>query len=88
MRLYAAGNSLPARLMRNGALRLGNLPPVRQALAARMHNPDKGVIATVAGTVPGAGHRLTGSGKPDLAGGRQSSMAEQSSTRKPFRSRT
>ena len=44
MRLYAAGESLPARLLRNGALRLGNLPPVRQALAARMREPDKGPI--------------------------------------------
>ena len=44
MRLYAAGDSLPARLLRNGALRLGNLPPVRQALAARMREPDRGPI--------------------------------------------
>jgi len=44
MRLYAAGDSLPARLLRNGALRLGNLPPLRQALAARMRDPDKGAI--------------------------------------------
>lgn len=41
MRLYAAGDSLPARLLRNGALRLGNLPPLRAALAARMREPDK-----------------------------------------------
>ena len=41
MRLYAAGDSLPARLLRNTALRLGNLPPVRQALAARMRHPDQ-----------------------------------------------
>ena len=41
MRLYAAGDSLPARLLRNTALRLGNLPPVRNALAARMRDPDK-----------------------------------------------
>ena len=44
MRLYAAGDSLPARLLRNGALRLGNLPPLRHALAARMRDPDKGFI--------------------------------------------
>ena len=41
MRLYAAGDSLPARVLRNGALRLGNLPPLRHALAARMRNPDQ-----------------------------------------------
>ena len=41
MRLYAAGNSLPARLLRDGALRLGNLPPFRQVLAGRMREPDK-----------------------------------------------
>ena len=41
MRLYAAGDSLPARLLRNGALRLGNLPPFRYVLAARMRDPDK-----------------------------------------------
>ena len=40
MRLYAAGDSLPARLLRDGALRLGNLPPFRQALTARMRDPD------------------------------------------------
>lgn len=51
MRLYAAGNSLPARILRDGALRLGNLPPFRQALAARMRDPDKGMT--------------TSSGKPD-----------------------
>ena len=44
MRLYAAGDSLPARLLRNGALRLGNLPPLREALAARMRDPDKGPV--------------------------------------------
>ena len=42
MRLYAAGDSLPARLARNAALRLGNLPPVRSALTARMRDPDLG----------------------------------------------
>ena len=42
MRLYAAGNSLPARLVRNGALRLGNLPPFRHVLTARMRDPEKG----------------------------------------------
>ena len=42
MRLYAAGDSLPARLLRNGALRLGNLPPFRGVLAARMRDPDVG----------------------------------------------
>jgi len=41
MRLYAAGDSVPARLLRNTALRLGNLPPLRNALAARMREPDK-----------------------------------------------
>ena len=43
MRLYAAGDSLPARLLRNGALRMGNLPPFRHMLAARMRDPDSGV---------------------------------------------
>lgn len=42
MRLYAAGESLPARLLRNGALRIGNLPPVRSLLTARMRDPDFG----------------------------------------------
>ena len=42
MRLYAAGDSLPARLLRDGALRIGNLPPFRQALTARMRDPDVG----------------------------------------------
>ena len=46
MRLYAAGDSLPARLLRNGALRLGNLPPFRHALAARMRDPDKGPLGS------------------------------------------
>ena len=41
MRLYAAGDSLPARLLRNGALRLGNLPPLRHTLSARMRHPDQ-----------------------------------------------
>ena len=41
MRLYAAGDSLPARLLRNGALRLGNLPLLNQTLAARMRHPDQ-----------------------------------------------
>lgn len=40
MRLYAAGDSLPARLLRNGALRLGNLPPLRHLLETRMRDPD------------------------------------------------
>ena len=40
MRLYAAGDSLPARLLRDGALRLGNLAPFRKVLAARMRDPD------------------------------------------------
>jgi len=44
MRLYAAGDSLPARLLRNGALRLGNLPPIRNILAARMRDPDKNTM--------------------------------------------
>ena len=48
MRLYAAGDSLPARLLRNGALRLGNLPPIRQILAARMRDPDRGPIGAAA----------------------------------------
>ncbi len=42
MRLYAAGESLPAKLLRNGALRVGNLPMFRQALTARMRDPDRG----------------------------------------------
>lgn len=40
MRLYAAGDSLPARFLRDSALRLGNLPPFRNILAARMRDPD------------------------------------------------
>ena len=40
MRLYAAGDSLPARLLRDGALRLGNLPPLRATLGARMRDPE------------------------------------------------
>lgn len=40
MRLYAVGDSLPARVLRDGALRLGNLPPFRTILAARMRDPD------------------------------------------------
>jgi len=42
MRPYAAGDGLPARLLRDAALRLGNLPPLRQALTARMRDPDLG----------------------------------------------
>ena len=42
MRLYAAGDGLAARVLRNGALRLGNLPPLRHLLAARMRDPDTG----------------------------------------------
>ena len=41
MRLYAAGDSLPARLLRDGALRLGNLPPLRAVLTGRMRDPDR-----------------------------------------------
>ena len=41
MRLYAAGDSLPARILRSGALRLGNLPPFRTALEARMRDPEQ-----------------------------------------------
>ena len=44
MRLYAAGESLPARLLRDGALRVGNLPGFRQVLAARMRDPDRGGV--------------------------------------------
>ncbi len=40
MRLYAAGDSLPARLLRNGALRVGNVAPFRQVLEARMQDPE------------------------------------------------
>ncbi len=48
MRLYAAGESLPARLLRDGALRVGNLPPFRNVLAARMRDPDRGAGRPVA----------------------------------------
>ena len=41
MRLYAAGNNPAARLLRDGALRIGNLPPLRHILTGRMHNPDR-----------------------------------------------
>ena len=41
MRLYAAGDNLPARLLRDGALRMGNLRPFRRALTARMRDPDR-----------------------------------------------
>ncbi len=40
MRLYAAGEGLPARLLRDGALRVGNLAPVRGMLTARMRVPE------------------------------------------------
>lgn len=52
MRLYAAGNALPARLLRDGALRLGNLPPLRQALTARMRDPDLAPLAPGRSPVP------------------------------------
>ncbi len=38
MRLYAAGDSLPARLLRDSALRIGNLPPFRELLRAQMRD--------------------------------------------------
>jgi ubiquinone biosynthesis UbiH/UbiF/VisC/COQ6 family hydroxylase len=41
MRLYAAGESLPARLLRDGALRIGNLAPFRSLLTARMRDPER-----------------------------------------------
>ncbi len=41
MRLYAAGDGLAARLLRDGALRIGNLPPLRQLLTACMRDPDQ-----------------------------------------------
>ena len=57
MRLYATGDSLPARLLRDTALRLGNLPPLRQALTARMRDPDLDLVPRVrdrdAGERPG-----------------------------------
>ncbi len=53
MRLYAAGESLPARLLRDGALRLGNLPPLRQALTARMRDPDPASSTRGRGQVAG-----------------------------------
>ena len=40
MRLYAAGDSLPARMLRDGALRIGNLPPFRAVLKAQMRDAD------------------------------------------------
>ena len=52
MRLYAAGDSLPARLLRDGALRLGNLPPFREALTARMREPELGIAP--GGLAPGS----------------------------------
>ena len=50
MRLYARGNSLPARLLRDGALRVGNLPPFRHALSARMRDPDRGTAPSDSGS--------------------------------------
>lgn len=38
MRLYAAGDSLPARALRDAALRIGNLAPFRLALTAQMRD--------------------------------------------------
>lgn len=40
MRLYAGGEVLPARLLRDAALRVGNLSPLRRALSARMRTPE------------------------------------------------
>ena len=40
MRLYAAGDSLPARIARDAALRIGNLPPLRRVLTAQMRDVD------------------------------------------------
>ena len=40
MRLYAAGDGVPARALRNAALRIGNLPPFRQVLTAQMRDAD------------------------------------------------
>ncbi|MCQ8279577.1 5-demethoxyubiquinol-8 5-hydroxylase UbiM [Acetobacteraceae bacterium KSS8] len=40
MRLYADGDALPARLLRDAALRIGNLPPLRRVLSGRMRAPD------------------------------------------------
>ena len=41
MRLYAAGDWLPARVLRDAALRVGNLGPVRAALTAQMRDPER-----------------------------------------------
>lgn len=40
MRLYAAGDNLPARAFRDLALRIGNLPPIRSVLTAQMRDAD------------------------------------------------
>ncbi len=40
MRLYANGDALPARLLRDAALRVGNLSPLRRVLAGRMRAPE------------------------------------------------
>lgn len=50
MRLYAAGDSLPARVLRDGALRLGNVPLVGRILAARMRDPDTGPLGAAGRT--------------------------------------
>ena len=42
MRLYAAGDSGPARLLRDAGLRIGNLPPLRRVLQAQMRDADWG----------------------------------------------
>ena len=47
MRLYAAGDSGPARLARDAALRIGNLPPFRRALQAQMRDADLGSLFRV-----------------------------------------
>lgn len=41
MRLYAGGEALPARLLRDAALRIGNLPPLRSVLGTRMREPTE-----------------------------------------------
>lgn len=49
MRLYAAGDGIAARALRNAALRVGNLAPIRLAITAQMRDADLAVRLRGAG---------------------------------------
>ena len=59
MRLYAAGDSLPARALRDAALRIGNLPPFRAVLRAQMRDADLRSLLRGAPLPPGQGRALS-----------------------------